>query len=430
MASISISRWLLRFSLKQVRYLVLASAIVAVFWAITGQGPSLAATLIYTFVLGNVTAFALDIAGVNSSRRWFALGHLAVLAAVIPLAVIIATAVVFVVIPPEALPPAPRTSFWAFLMTAWKFPLVASVIFGGGYFGYEVTRRRLESRNRQLQQTLETAVAERRVDAEEMQQARDIQRGLLPKEIPQLPQFAIAGAWEPARVVGGDYYDVIRLSRDKLGICIADVAGKGVSAALLMANVQAAVRAFSSESVPPSRVCAQMNSVLYTNTAPEKFVTLFYGVLDSRTRSLQYTNAGHPRPVIVHRSGITTRLENGGALLGVFPDWKYQDSVVELEPGDLLLLFTDGITEATAPSGEEFGEERVIAAAQSPGQRSLEDLQSYILGEVKDFCRSQMTDDATLLMIAAAAAEPEEKNAALIRDQSATNIIQQVGALS
>jgi sigma-B regulation protein RsbU (phosphoserine phosphatase) len=381
-------------------------------------------------VLGNLTAFALDLAGINRSRRWFALGHLAVLAVVIPLAVIIATAIVFIIIPPATLPPAPRTSFWAFLMAAWKFPLVASVVFGGGYFAYEATRRRLESRNRQLQQTLETAVAERVVETEELQQARDIQRGFLPKDIPQLPQFAIAGAWEPARVVGGDYYDVIRLSKDKLAICIADVAGKGVSAALLMANVQAAVRAFASEYFPPSRVCAQINSVLYTNTAPEKFVTLFYGVLDARTRTLQYANAGHPRPLIIHSSGKTTRLENGGALLGVFPDWAYEDSVVELEPGDLLLLFTDGITEAAAPGGEEFGEERLIAATTIPNERTLEDLQSHVLGEVKDFCQSQMSDDATLLMIAAAVATPEEKNTALIRDKSTNEILQYAGVSS
>jgi len=282
----------------------------------------------------------------------------------------------------------------------------------------------------ELQRTITVEAAEREVETEELKQARDIQRGLLPKDIPQLPQFAIAGAWEPARVVGGDYYDVIRLSKDKLAICIADVAGKGVSAALLMANVQAAVRAFASENFLPSRVVGQINSVLYTNTAPEKFATLFYGVLDASTRTLQYTNAGHPRPVIVHHSGKTTRLENGGALLGVFPTWDYEDSVVTLQPGDLLLLFTDGITEATTPNGEEFGEDRLIAAAQVPNERSLEDLQSHVLGEVKDFCQSQMNDDATLLMIAAALSTPDERSTALIRDKSTNEILQYAGVSS
>jgi phosphoserine phosphatase RsbU/P len=320
--------------------------------------------------------------------------------------------------------------FFVFLRQSWKFPFVANLVFAFAYEAYTVTTCRLKRHNLELQQTITVEATEREVEAEELKQARDIQRGLLPKDIPQLPQFAIAGAWEPARVVGGDYYDVIRLSKDKLAICIADVAGKGVSAALLMANVQAAVRAFASEYFPPSRVCAQINSVLYTNTAPEKFVTLFYGVLDARTRTLQYANAGHPRPLIIHGSGKTTRLENGGALLGVFPDWVYEDSVVKLEPGDLLLLFTDGITEAAAPGGEEFGEERLIAATTIPNQRTLEDLQSHVLGEVKDFCQSQMSDDATLLMIAAAGATPEERNTALIHDNSANEILQYAGVSS
>jgi sigma-B regulation protein RsbU (phosphoserine phosphatase) len=320
--------------------------------------------------------------------------------------------------------------FFAFLRQSWKFPFVANLVFAFAYEAYKVTTCRLRRHNRQLQQTINFEAAEREVEAEELKQAQDIQRGLLPQDIPQLPQFAIAGAWEPARAVGGDYYDVIRLSKDKLAICIADVAGKGVSAALLMANVQAAVRAFASDIFPPSRVVAQINSVLYTNTAPEKFVTLFYGVLDARTRTLQYANAGHPRPLIIHSSGKTTRLENGGALLGVFPDWAYEDSVVELEPGDLLLLFTDGIIEATTPGGEEFGEDRLIAAVQVPNERSLEDLQSHVLGQIRSFCQSQMADDATLLMIAAACADPQEKHPVLIHDKSANEILQYAGVSS
>jgi sigma-B regulation protein RsbU (phosphoserine phosphatase) len=320
--------------------------------------------------------------------------------------------------------------FFAFLRQSWKFPFVANLVFAFAYEAYKVTTCRLKRHNLELLQTITVEAAEREVETEELKQAQEIQRGLLPKDVPQLPEFAIAGAWEPARVVGGDYYDVIRLSKDRLAICIADVAGKGVSAALLMANVQAAVRAFASETFLPSRVVAQINSVLYTNTAPEKFVTLFYGVLDARTRTLQYANAGHPRPLIIHSSGKTTRLENGGALLGVFPDWAYDDSVVELEPGDLLLLFTDGIIEATAPGGEEFGEDRLIAAIQVPNERSLEDLQSHVLGQIRSFCQSPMADDATLLMIAAACANPAEKHPIFILDKSVNEVIQYAGVSS
>jgi phosphoserine phosphatase RsbU/P len=321
--------------------------------------------------------------------------------------------------------------FGAFLHQSWKFPFVANLVFAFAYETYNVATCRLRRHNQELRQTIDIEIAVREVEAEELKQARDIQRGLLPKEIPQLPEFAISGAWEPARLVGGDYYDVIRLSKDKLAICIADVAGKGISAALLMANVQAAVRAFASEYFPTSRVCAQVNSVLYTNTSPEKFVTLFYGVLDARTRTLQYTNAGHLPPLLLHRNGTATRLENGGALLGVFPNWSYEESEVRFEAGDLLLLFTDGITEAMSPGGEEFGEDRLIAAvttATSSGNCSLDQLQTQILRDIKQFSNSQMSDDVTLLMVAAPAPTPEETRPALV--PSAHEILEFAGVSS
>ena len=415
----SISLWLFCFALKQVILVLLALAIMAIFWAITGQASPAPITLIYTLVLGNLTSMAVDYAGTGCSRRWYFWRSLMLLVITIPVAVLIATAIVFEVVPPAMLQPGARTSFWTYLLTGWKFPFVASVIFAGSYFGYEAARRRLESRHRQVQQTLETKLAEHEIDLAELQQARDIQRGLLPKEIPQVAEFAIAGAWEPARVVGGDYYDVIPLGRDKLAVCIADVAGKGISAALLMANVQAAVRAFASEGTPPSRVCTQLNSVLCTNTAPEKFVTLFYGVLDAKARTLQYTNAGHLRPVLLGENGKAVHLENGGALLGVFPDWKYEDSLVQFARGDLLLLFTDGITEAEAPDGEEFGEERLLAATRSAREHPLQGVQLDVLSHVKEFCHAQLSDDATLLMIGASA----ERDRELIRGKNADEIV-------
>ena len=415
-----------RFLRLQVLCLGIILASWLIFWAVNQPVTSLRDLFIYVLIQVNLSALMLLplqflYQDQRSPYHW-------------PVHVVSIFAVTAIVVVTSALAihrvnnfPMP---FSAFLRQSWRFPFVANLVFAFAFEAYKVTTCRLKRHNLELQQTLTVEAAEREVEAEELKQAQDIQRGLLPKDVPQLPEFAIAGAWEPARVVGGDYYDVIRLSKDKLAICIADVAGKGVSAALLMANVQAAVRAFASESFSPSRVVAQINSVLYTNTAPEKFVTLFYGVLDARTHSLQYTNAGHPRPVIVHSSGKTTRLDRGGALLGVFPDWAYEDWTVRLEPGDLLLLFTDGIVEAAAPDGEEFGEERLIAAVQVPDERSLEDLQSHVLGEVRNFCQSQMSDDATLLMIAAACANPEEKRPILIRDKSLNEVIQYAGVSS
>jgi phosphoserine phosphatase RsbU/P len=165
--------------------------------------------------------------------------------------------------------------------------------------------------------------------------------------------------------------------------------------------VQAAVRAFTSETASPSYVCGKINSVLCSNIAPGKFVTLFYAVLDSRSRTLRYANAGHLPPILGDSHGKVRHLENGGALLGVFPDWRYVDSEVKLKPGDLLLMFTDGITEAMAPNGEEFGENRLIAAATRLPEQSLDDLLAQVLERVGRFCDFRLNDDATLILIAA-----------------------------
>lgn len=265
---------------------------------------------------------------------------------------------------------------------------------------YYATKSRLERSNRELQQTVNLEITQRELQEQELERALEIQQALMPKQIPQIPGFDIAGAWEPARVVGGDYFDVIRLSDSRLGICIADVAGKSVSAALLMANVQATVRAFASDAASPSWLCSRVNSVLCNNIASGKFVTLFYGVLDAKRRILHYTSAGHLRPILLTSSHAVRQLENGGALLGVFPEWKYEDSAAQLAPGDRLLLFTDGITEAARPDGEEFGEQRLIDAATSLAQRSSAELKDQLLSQVKNFCDSQLADDATLIVIA------------------------------
>jgi len=200
--------------------------------------------------------------------------------------------------------------------------------------------------------------------------------------------------------VGGDYYDVIKLSATKLGICIADVVGKSVSAALLMANVQATVRAFATESTSAAALCSRVNSVLCANIATGKFLTLFYAVLDAERGLLQYTNAGHLLPILIQTDGEVKELHNDGAVIGVFPEWKYEDSLVQLHPGERLLLFTDGITEAGL-GAEEFGEQRLIAGARAYADKSTSELKSGLLGDVKQFCASQLRDDATLIVISA-----------------------------
>ncbi len=415
MKSASISKAMPGILRLQLLYLAIAAGVYAIFWAVTGQGPSLSTTLIYSFFLGNFTTLTMEdmwIPRLARESSWYWALKLVLLLAVTCVAVTLSTLVVFLVSAEG------QGDFKYFLSTGWKFPAVANMIFGMAVFIYQETKRHLEERNRQLERTVELGAIERELDAAELKQAREIQEGLLPKELPQLTEFEITGAWEPAQLVGGDYYDVIRLGKDKLAICIADVVGKGISAALLMANVQASVRAFASETVSPSYVCSRINSVLCANLASGKFVTLFYGVLDASSRILQYTNAGHLRPILIGGDGKLKHLENGGALLGVFPDWKYENSTIELDPGDLFMAFTDGITEAMDRDGEEFGEERLIQVAKNTGQQSIEDLKAQLLGSVQEFCNFQMRDDATLILIAASRVGPEQRKPALTHFQN------------
>ena len=186
--------------------------------------------------------------------------------------------------------------------------------------------------------------------------------------------------------------------REQLGICIADVAGKGVSAALLMSNVQAAVRAYANESQSPAQVCGKVNRLLCENIATGKFVTFFYGILDGDARSFQYCNAGHLYPILVSR-GSVGMLEQGGAVLGVLPAWTYEDSVIDLKAGDRLLLFTDGITKASDTNGQEFEETRIAAFAKANATLSASELDNRLLAQVTDFCGAHFQDDATLLSL-------------------------------
>jgi phosphoserine phosphatase RsbU/P len=399
-ASAYVSSGLLRWLRRQQLYVGIALAVYAIFWAIEPQRAGLLVTLIYSLLLCNLTVLFKDKLGILYAHRPFAtywLTYLLLLLVFTPFAVVFSTTVVYLVTFS-----APRPPLFPVLRGSWKFPFVATVIFGIVAQIYYATKTRLERSNRQLQQAVDLEIAQRELQAQELERAREIQQALMPKEIPQVPGFDIAGAWEPARVVGGDYFDVIRLGEGKLGICIADVVGKSVSAALLMANVQATVRAFASDAASPAWLCSRVNSVLCNNIASGKFVTLFYGVLDAEQRTLAYTNAGHLRPILLNGARSLQQLDNGGALLGVFPDWKYEDSVVQLSPGNRLLLFTDGITEAAKPDGEEFGEQRLIDAATGRLQRSSAELKDHLLTQVKNFCDSQLADDATLIVVSVA----------------------------
>jgi len=233
----------------------------------------------------------------------------------------------------------------------------------------------------------------------DFEKAREIQQGLLPKQIPQLPGYEIACAWQPARAVAGDYYDVIKLSESALGICIADVVGKGMPAALLMSNLQAIVRAMASEDMPPKQLCEKVNRVISSNMTPGKFITFFYCLLDAKQKKLIYSNAGHNRPILFHQDGTWLELKEGGLALGMSRERNYEQGEAELNSGDRLLLFTDGVTEAINADREEFGEERLIELLGNNLSLRATELQKKVIEAVTEFSRGDFQDDVTLIAI-------------------------------
>jgi sigma-B regulation protein RsbU (phosphoserine phosphatase) len=233
----------------------------------------------------------------------------------------------------------------------------------------------------------------------EIAEARAIQEGFLPKEIAQLAGYEIAGAWQSARVVGGDYFDVLPFDGETFGLCIADVAGKGLPAALLMSNLQAAVRGLASLSVAPEDLCARLNALLCRNMASDRFVTLFYAQLDGPARRLRYVSAGHNPPFILHADGSHERLREGGGVLGVFANQAFRSGVAQLQTGDRMVLYTDGVTEACNADEEEFGEQRLLTVLQENRRRSPEAIQKEILLAVSAFSHGTWQDDATLLVV-------------------------------
>ena len=199
----------------------------------------------------------------------------------------------------------------------------------------------------------------------EIAEARAIQEGFLPKEIAQLAGYEIASAWQSARVVGGDYFDVLPFDGETCGLCIADVAGKGLPAALLMSNLQAAVRGLASPALAPQELCGRLNALLCRNMASDRFVTLFYAHLDGPARQLQYVSAGHNAPFILHADGSHERLREGGGVLGVFANQAFRSGVAQLQSGDRMVLYTDGVTEACNADEEEFGEQRLLLTSST-----------------------------------------------------------------
>jgi len=255
-------------------------------------------------------------------------------------------------------------------------------------------------RRREHGREAETRISDRQLRLE-LREAREIQQGLMPSRMPNLSGFSLAGAWQPAHVVGGDYLAAFKLNEDQAVLCMADVAGKGLPAAIVMSNMQAALKSLALESISPSELCERLNLVVYGNTPLHKFISCFYSVLDVRSRTLTFTNAGHNPPLLVDRGGGCLRLEEGGQVIGAFTDSRYTQRQLQLHSGDKLLMFTDGLTEARCAGGEEFGEERLRECLVAYRGHSAAVLRTIILNEVTGFCGNDFQDDAALMVLVA-----------------------------
>ncbi len=235
---------------------------------------------------------------------------------------------------------------------------------------------------------------------EELRLARDIQRRLLPTQPPSVGGYSLVGHSRPAKRVGGDYFDFLELAGGRLGLCLADVSGKGITAALLMSNVQATIRSQSRLAPNVGACVGSSNDMLHASTDSDKFVTMFYGVLDTRTHRLSYCNAGHNPPVMLGAEGGPQLLETGGPVLGVLPGFPYEQGEADFHPGSTLLVYSDGFSEAMNRSFDEFGDQRLRAAAAAHAGQPPDEMVAAILSEVSEFCGdAPQGDDMTIMAV-------------------------------
>jgi len=229
--------------------------------------------------------------------------------------------------------------------------------------------------------------------------AREIQEGMLPAAIRPIPGYQIAAAWKPEKSIGGDYYDIIDLGPTTVGVCIADVIGHGIPAAILMANLQASIRIYAAQSLKPRELCMRVNEFMTQNVGPGKFVTFFYGVLDTAADKLVFTNAGHPLPLVVRHNGEILKLETADPVLGLFKSVEYHQHELNLASGDIAILYTDGLLEIANLRGDFFGEERLAAILAANQKAKAQGICDMILAAASDFANNFFQDDLTILVV-------------------------------
>jgi phosphoserine phosphatase RsbU/P len=297
-----------------------------------------------------------------------------------------------------------------------SLPLVVMTAWGSMDLAIEAMRRGASDfiqkpwDNQQVLHTLQRQIErrqklreDRREKAERKEQIgelRELHQHLFPRVLPKVPGLEIAAGTRAAREVGGDFFDV-EWNGKRLAACVADVAGKGLPAALLMANLQATIKPLMTGASTPAAACTRVNSAICDVTVVGKFVSFLYAVIDPAAHTLTYSNAGHCPGMLVRHDGSLHRLTSGGAVCGHFPNWDYSEEVLPFDPGDRLVLFTDGIAECCNANEEDFGEERLAHVAAENVQLGAEALHSKLIAAVEQHCGAKFQDDATLMVIAA-----------------------------
>lgn len=235
---------------------------------------------------------------------------------------------------------------------------------------------------------------------EELALAREIQQKLLPKECPQLEKYEVSGVNISSLHVSGDYFDCIKLNENQYCLAIADVSGKGTPASLLMANLQAVLNVLIDSNSSLEEITGRINNLIHKNTNYDKFITFFIGVLDINENSFTYVNAGHNPPFFMHKDRTIDLLENGGLILGMMPNVPYEQGKVQLETGDWIVMFTDGVTEAQDEDGEDFDDERLMEVLRTNETVTAEIMKENILAAVKKYTGDvPQSDDITLLVL-------------------------------
>jgi phosphoserine phosphatase RsbU/P len=251
---------------------------------------------------------------------------------------------------------------------------------------------------------LHQALIEKNKLERELSIAREIQRSFLPRNEPPLSGFEVAGINLPSRLVSGDYYDFIKIVEGQWGLVIGDVSGKGIPASLIMASFRASLLAEIRNNYSIRTIMSKVNRLLWESTDANQFVTAFYGVLDESRRILTYCNAGHNPVLLIHQDGSWIKLETGGLILGAFAHSTYQESYLEIRPNDVLLLYTDGVTEIYDHAEEEFGVDRLLELVKSHSQLSAKELTALVQQEILEFASDRtIQDDFTIVILKALA---------------------------